>query len=102
MSGFNEIQDVLLMNQAERDMLTFLNAKGVIAPLPVGLNNVLHCLKLFSCYFEDNGEPINWMQVTKAQFDQFRSSKACMWGVKKVTIPPSLRQGLRMLLFQGM
>ncbi len=24
--GFNEIQDVLLMNQAERDMLTFLNA----------------------------------------------------------------------------
>ena len=33
-SGFNEIQDVLLMNQAERDMQTFLNANGVITPLP--------------------------------------------------------------------
>ncbi len=57
-SGLNEIQDVLLMNQAERD--TFF-------PLPVGPKSVLHCLKLFSCYFEDNGEPIiDWMQVTKA------------------------------------
>jgi len=30
--GFDEIQDVLLMNQAERDMLTFLDANGVITP----------------------------------------------------------------------
>ena len=29
------------------------------------------------------------MQVANAQFDQFRSSRACMWGVEKVTIPPS-------------
>jgi len=35
-SGFNEIQDVLLMNQVERDMLTFLNAKGVTTPLQPG------------------------------------------------------------------
>jgi len=72
-SGFNEIQDVLLMNQAERDMLTFLNADGVITPLPVGPKSVLHCLRLFSCYYcEDNGEPIiyrlqarpkNWFQL---------------------------------------
>ncbi len=32
---------------------------------------------------------MDWMQVSKAQFDQFRSSSACMWGIKKVTIPPS-------------
>jgi len=77
------------MNQTERDMHTFLTASGVITPLPVGLKSVLHCLKLFSCYCEDNGEPIiDWMQVTKAQFDQFRSSSACMWGIEKVTIPP--------------
>jgi len=89
-SGFNEIQDVLLMNQAERDMLTFLNANGVTTPLPVGPKSVLHCLKLFSCYCEDNGEPImDWMKVSKAQFDQFRSSSECMWGIEKVTIPSS-------------
>jgi len=77
------------MNQAERDMLAFLNANGVITRLPVGLKSVLHCLKLFSCYCEDNGEPIDWMQVTKAKFDHFRSSSACMQGVEKGTIPPS-------------
>jgi len=69
-SGFNEIQDVLLVNQAERDMLTFLNTNGVITPLPFGLKSVLHCLKLFSCYCEENGQPImDWMKVFKAQFD---------------------------------
>jgi len=77
------------MNQAERDMLTFFNANDVTTPLPVGLKSVLHCLKLFSCYCENNGESImDWMKVSKAQFDQFRSSNACMWGIEKVTIPP--------------
>jgi len=33
-SGFQEIQDVLLMNQAERDMLTFLYANDVVTLLP--------------------------------------------------------------------
>jgi len=33
-SGFDEIQDVLLMNQAERDMLNFLDGNGVVMPLP--------------------------------------------------------------------
>jgi len=69
-SVFNDIQDVLLMNQAERDMLTFLNANGVTTLLPVGPKSVLHCLKLFSCYCEENGQPImDWMKVFKAQFD---------------------------------
>ncbi len=31
-SGFPEIQDVLLMNQTERDVLTFFDANGVITP----------------------------------------------------------------------
>jgi len=46
------------MNQAERDMLTFLDANGVITPLQIGPKNGLLCLKLFSCYFEENDELI--------------------------------------------
>jgi len=70
-SGFNEIQDVLLRNQAERDMLSFLNANGVITPLPAGPKSMLYCLKLFSCYYEDNGEPIiDWMQVSSVELVQ--------------------------------
>jgi len=35
-NGFNEIQDVLLMNQAERDMLVFLDANDDVTPVPHG------------------------------------------------------------------
>ena len=62
-SGFNEIQDVLLMNQAERDMLTFLDANDVVTPLPQAQKNMLLDVKLFSSYCEDNGRPImDWMK----------------------------------------
>ncbi len=37
---------------------------------------------------------MDWMQVSKAQFEQFRSTSECMWGVKKVTIPPSSKINL--------
>jgi len=88
-SGFNEIQDVLLLNQAERDMLTFLHANNFITLLLQVLKNMLLDVELFSCYCEDNDEPIiDWMQVTNAQFDWFRSSAgACFEGHEKVTIP---------------
>jgi len=47
-------------------------------------------IKLSSCYCEENGTPImESTKVSKAQFDQFRSSSECMWGVEKFTIPPS-------------
>jgi len=45
-SGFNEIQDVLLVNQAERDMLTFLDANDVITPLPHSKKDMLFNVKL--------------------------------------------------------
>jgi len=54
-SGFNEIQDVLLMNQAERDTLTFLNANDVVTPLPQVQKNMLLDVKLFNSYCERNG-----------------------------------------------
>ncbi len=51
-SGFNEIQEILLMNQAKRDMLTFLDANGVATPLPQVKKNRLLDVKLFSSYCE--------------------------------------------------
>ena len=66
-SGFDEIQDILLMNKAERDMLTFLNANGVVTPLPQAEKNKLLDVKFFSSYCEWNSRPIvDWMKISKA------------------------------------
>jgi len=97
-SGFNEIQDVL-ENQAERDILTFLDASNVITPLPQVQKNMLLDVKLFSCYCEENGKPImDWTKNSKADFN----SIALYREVEKVTIPPFPKQDLLMLLYQGM
>jgi len=40
------------MNQAERDMLTFLDANDVITPLPHDQKEMFLNIKLFSCYCE--------------------------------------------------
>ncbi len=88
-SGFNDIQDVLVMNQAERDtltFLTFLTANYVVTQLPQILKNMLLDVKLFSCYHEEKGKPImDWTKVSKADFN----SIALYREVEKVTIPPS-------------
>jgi len=58
------------MNQSERDLLTFLDANGVITPLPIGLMTMLCSIKLFSCYCEENDKPImDWSEISKAQFN---------------------------------
>jgi len=83
-SGFDEIQDILLMNQAERDMLTFLNANGVVTPLLQVKKNKLLDVKLFSSYCELIGRPIiNWTKVTKADFNSIALYMEEEW----VTIP---------------
>ncbi len=89
-SGFNDIQDVLVMNQAERDTLTFLDANDVVTPLQDNKKEMLLNFKLFSCLCEENGKPImDWMKISKAEINQFTSSATCYRAVKKVTIPPS-------------
>ncbi len=83
-SGFNEIQDILLMNQAERDMLTFLDANGVVTPLPQVKKNKLLDIKLFSSYREHIGRLIkDWMEISKADFN----SVALYMEEEKLTIP---------------
>jgi len=84
-SGFNEIQDMLLMNQAKRDTITFLNANGVlVTPLPQAKKNKLLDVKLFGSYCERIGKPIiDWTKVSKADFN----SVALYMEEEKVTIP---------------
>ncbi len=83
-SGFNEIQDVLLMNQAKRDMLTFLDGNNVVTPLPLAQKNLLLDIMLFSSYRKRIGRPvINWMKNSKADFD----SITLYMEEEKVTIP---------------
>ncbi len=75
---------VLLMNQAKRDMLTFLNANGVVTPLPQVQKNMLLDVKLISSYCERNSRPIvNWMEISKADFN----SVTLYMEEEKVTIP---------------
>jgi len=69
-SGFDEIQDILLMNQAKRDTLTFLNANSVVTPLPQAEKNMLLDIKLFGLYRKRIGRPIvDWTKVSKADFN---------------------------------
>jgi len=72
------------MNQAERDMLTFLNANGVVTPLPQIEKNKLLNVKLFNSYCKRIGRPIiNWMAISKADFN----SVTLYMEEEKVTIP---------------
>jgi len=72
------------MNQAERDTLTFLNANGVVTPLPQVEKNKLLDVKLFSSYREQIGRPIiDWMAISKADLN----SVTLYMEEEKVTIP---------------
>ncbi len=72
------------MNQAERDMLTFLNANSVVTPLPQVKKNKLLDVKLFDSYCKRIGRPIkDWMEISKADFN----SVALYMEEEKVTIP---------------
>jgi len=72
------------MNQAKRDMLTFLNANSVVTPLPQAEKNMLLDIKLFSSYCKGIGRPIvDCTKISKADFN----SIALYMEQEKVTIP---------------
>jgi len=61
-SGFDEIQDVLLMNEAERDTLTFLDTNGNITPLvPPVKKDMLLKIKLFTAFVKKMASP-SWIR----------------------------------------
>ncbi len=88
--GLTTIQDVLLLNQAERDALHFPKADGTLSTLPAGYKNRF-AIKLFGQYCEDEGKPIvNWKQVTRDEFNKFRSSNFDH-AAEKSTVHPSFK-----------
>ncbi len=98
-SEFDEIQDVLLMNQAERDMLTFLNANGVVTPLPQAEKKKLLNVKLFSSYHKRISRPIiDWTKISKADFNNVTLDME----EEKVTIPCCTLGSMQILLSCGM
>jgi len=81
------MQDVLLLNQAERDALHFPKADGTFGTLPICSKNRLLVIKLLRQYCKDEGKPIdNWKQVMKDEFNHFRCY-SCNHVIEKLTVP---------------
>ncbi len=90
--GFTTVQDILLLNQAERDALHFPKADGILSILPIGCKNRLLVVKLFGQYCEDEGKPIvNWKHVTRNDFIRFIISYDFEHIVEKLSVHPSFK-----------
>ncbi len=80
----SEIFDLLSLSQTDCDDLRYLQVDGSEASLSICLKGMLKLLKLFTAYYVAEGHPINdWTQVTKKDFDDFRSSDACITATEK-------------------
>ena len=80
-----------MLNQAERDALHFPKADGTLGTLPIGFKIRLLVIKLFGQHCEDAGKPIaNWKQVTRDEFNRFRSSNFDH-AAQKSTVHPSFK-----------
>ncbi len=89
--GFTTVQDILLRNQAKRDVLHLPKADGILSTLPIGSKNRLMVIKLFGQYCEDEGKPIdNWKQVTKEELNHFRCY-SFNHVAEKLTVHPSFK-----------
>jgi len=66
--------DVLLLNQAERDVFNFPKADGTLCTFPTGYKNILLAIKHFGQYCMDEGKPtVNCKQVAKDELSRSRS-----------------------------
>ncbi len=82
--GIHTITDVLTLSQLACDALTYQDDCGIVKPLPIGPKNQLQVLKISAAYREVEGSPIvDWMMITKKDFNDFWSSRACMQATKR-------------------
>jgi len=76
--GVSEILDILCLSQADLVSLTFVDQDGVVSPLSIGHRNLLKAIKIYHSFCIGQGRPIiDWAEVTKVEFDEFRHSTAC-------------------------
>ncbi len=92
--GITEIFDLLVLNQADHDSLTFLDENTLVTLLPLGLRNLLKAIRIYGPFCSAQGRPItNWTEVTKAKFDEFRSSTECYNATKfNAQVPTAPKQ----------
>jgi len=84
-SGFNQLQDVLFMNQG----ICLLSLMPMMLLLLCHMPRMLLNIKFFICYDEENGKPImDWMKMFKAEYIWFRHSITFLRVTEKVTFPP--------------
>jgi len=77
--GVHEIFGVLSLSQSDCVNLTYMEDGGTLKPISIGQKGMLKTLKLFAAFCKAEGHPIeDWTQVTKRDFDEFRSSNACI------------------------
>jgi len=77
--GIHEIFGVLSLSQSDCDNLTYVEDGGTVKPISIGHKGMLKTLKLFAKICKAEGHPIEkWNQVTKKDFDVYRSSNACI------------------------
>jgi len=77
--GICDIFGVLSLSQSDHSNLTYVEDGGTVKPISIGHKGMLKTLKLFAAFCKVEGHPIvDWTQVTKKDFDKFRSSNACI------------------------
>jgi len=93
-AGITEVSDLLFLSQVDRDSLTFIDADTLVTPLSLGLWNLLKAIRIFGPFCSAQGRPItDWMEVTKADFDEFRCSTKCFNAVKfNAQVPTAPKQ----------
>jgi len=100
--GLMTVQDVLLLNQAERDALQFAKADGSPSTFPIGSKNKLLAIKLIGQHCEDAGKPIANLQslittyiLQQPNFGRITSIKAHLpWNIRihsKCAFPSGLK-----------
>jgi len=78
--------------------------KGIFSPSLMAMvilllyhlpRRICSLIKLFSCFCEENGKPtMDRTKISKAEYDQFRSTAACWRGIENVTNPLSSKSNL--------
>jgi len=90
--GLTTIANVLLLNQAERNALSFPEVDSTLNTLPVGHKNKLLAIKLFGQHYEEMGNTItDWKQVTRDEFNSFRCSTDFDNVAEKLTVHPNFK-----------
>jgi len=89
-AGITKVFDLLVLNQANHDSLTFLDANTLVTPLSLGLWNLLKAIRIYGPFCSAQGRPItDWMEVTKVKFDKFRCSTKCFNAIEYNAQVPS-------------